>query len=107
MRILTTFILAWSATAYAIGPMDTILADAQSEAFAIKKSCIDTPPVTSPQIAWCTGHYATYVGYLTQLQAPNPLTINLGLDGYVSPYAWSVYDICRYEPGRLINDGIC
>ena len=104
---LSLLLFAWSATVYAIGPMDTILANAQSAALTIKKSCIDKPPVTSPQIIWCNNQYATYVGDLTQLQSPNPLTINLGLDGYVSPYAWSAYDICKYEPGRLINDGIC
>ena len=107
MKKLVILLIPMTINAFALSPLDATLANAKSEAISIKNTCILTPPVTSPQIIWCNSHYSTYVNYLKVLQAPMPLTINLGTDGYVSPYAWSPYDICMYEPGRLINEGIC
>ncbi len=108
MKNLAIFLIAVSSYSYAIvDPLETTLIKAKNEAVSVKVTCIDTPPVTSQQVAWCHSHYSIYTNYLTQLQAPNPLTVNLGNDGYTSPYSWSPYDICRYEPGRLINEGLC
>ena len=108
MEKLTVILLAGiMMQCFAANPMNEVVATAQNEAAAIKTSCIDVPPVTSPQLIWCSSHYSAYVKDLTTLQMPMPLTPNTGTDGYISPYSGSPYDICIYEPGRLINTVLC
>ena len=108
MKKLTVILLTGiTVQCFAINPLDGLVTTAQNEAAAIKMYCIDAPPVTSPQVIWCSGHYSVYVNDLTNLQLPKPLTLNTGIDGYISPYSSSLYDICRYEPGRVINTVIC
>ena len=108
MKKLTVILLTGiTVQCFAINPLDGLVTTAQNEAEAIKMYCIDAQPVTSPQVIWCTGHDSVYVNDLTNLQLPKPLTLNTGIDGYISPYSSSLYDICRYEPGRVINTVIC
>lgn len=107
MRKLVIFFILVAMKAFAVIPNEVALANAKDEAVSIKSSCISMPPVTPAQVNWCNAHLAIYINYLAILQAPFSLTINIGTDGYISPYIWSPYDICKYEPGRLINEGLC
>lgn len=74
------------------------LVAAHAAGMSVYNSCILIPPVTKPQIAICEGLQRSYYATLVSANAPLPLIIN----PYPSPYSWSPYDICRYEPSVLI-----
>lgn len=82
-------------------PVDeALLTTAKVTGTTIFASCILTPPVdpTGSQQAMCVGLYATYVAKEQALNTPLPLMIAKD----PSPYAWSPFDICRFETGHLI-----
>lgn len=74
------------------------LVAAHAAGMNVYNRCILIPPVTKPQIAICNGLQSTYYATLVSANSPLPLLIN----PYPSPYSWSPYDICRYEPSVLI-----
>jgi hypothetical protein len=87
-----------AATVFA-DPVDEALLDSsQAQGTHIYQACIVTPPVTAPQKAICAGLYSTYISSLTTLNLPYPLIPTIDPD----PYAWSPYDICRYETGHVV-----
>jgi hypothetical protein len=61
-------------------------------------TCILTPPTTPEQITICTALYAVYVASLQVLNAPLPLIPSI----IPSPYAWSSFDVCKYEPTHFV-----
>ena len=80
-------------------PIDEALILAASSAGnKVYFGCIVTPPVTSAQKAICAGLYTTYNTALRAVNATLPLVPSLDPD----PYAWSPYDICRYETGHIV-----
>jgi hypothetical protein len=95
-----------SSVSYADLISDTALtATAHGQAQSIKSGCIDSPPITPWQISWCTSTYGSYTANLQTLNLPYP--ISTSTDGYVSPYSWSPYDICRFETGRVVSMDLC
>ncbi|MDQ5921821.1 MAG: hypothetical protein QG673_1880 [Pseudomonadota bacterium] len=83
---------------YATGIDETLLLAAKTQGSNVYYACIVTPPVTPQQQAYCSGLYVTYMVNITALNAPYPLVVSLDPD----PYAWSPYDICKYEVGHMI-----
>jgi hypothetical protein len=85
---------------YAVTPVidEAQLLAARSAGNAVFHGCIETPPVTPAQAGVCAGLYGTYVATLTALNAPYPLVSTTS----PSPYSWSPYDICRFEPSHFV-----
>lgn len=74
------------------------LAASHAAGMHVYTSCILTPPLTHAQVVMCEGLQRVYEASLVQAAAPMPLSMNT----YPSPYSWSPFDICRYEPSVLI-----
>jgi len=84
--------------AFAGGIDEAMLASAATQGSAVYYNCIVTPPISAEQQAICAALYAKYVATLAVLNAPYPLIPSLDPD----PYAWSPYDICRFEAGHIV-----
>lgn len=93
-------ILAFSSVinAFAGGIDEVELALAATEGTIVYYTCIATPPVSVDQQAVCLALYTKYVATITAINAPYPLVPSIDAD----PYAWSPYDICRYEVGHIV-----
>lgn len=89
-----------SANAIVSGAIDAEanLVAAHAAGMHVYTSCILIPPVTKPQIIACDALNRTYEATLTAASAPLPLSPNM----FPSPFSWSPYDICRYEPSILV-----
>jgi len=94
------FFLAYQGFCLSLAPDYVSLAVAGQKAKILLVTCL-VPNLEPSLQAYCSKEYGLYVASLTALAVPLPLQINL--DGYVSPFAWSPYDICRFEVGRMIN----
>ena len=69
-------------------------------------TCIHTAGGPTPDSqAKCATEFGNYNAALILLN--NGKILEPNHDGYVSPFNWSQYDICEFQVGRLINDGIC
>ena len=79
---------------------EIIMAKTRTQGRLVYTTCIVTPPLTPPQQAYCGSIYASYVSSQQALNAPLPLM--LAMDQ--SPYSWSQYDVCRYEPSQMAFD---
>lgn len=79
-------------------PNEGLLASTHAVGSMVYASCILTPPVTDVQTSYCVGIYAAYISQSQTLTAPLPMLVSKE----PSPYAWSPYDICRFEVGNLI-----
>lgn len=94
------FLLVIKAFSIPPAPNYMSLAVAQKKAAILLTTCL--VPNLQPELqAYCSKEYALYLTNLAALAAPMPLQFNP--DGYVSPFIWSPYDICRFEVGRMIN----
>lgn len=102
MKRITLLIIAigFVLNAYAIAPVvdEAQLLAARSAGNAVFHGCIETPPATPAQAGVCAGLYGSYVATLTALNAPYPLVSTTS----PSPYSWSPYDICRFEPSHFV-----
>ncbi|MCE3268066.1 MAG: hypothetical protein K0R49_318 [Burkholderiales bacterium] len=88
---------ASSATASPI--MDEVLLNiSRVKGSVVYTTCILTPPTTPVQVAACVALYGAYVVSLQALNAPFPLVPTTTL----SPYIWSPYDVCKYEPTHFV-----
>ncbi len=99
------FFYCFSTCSLAIAVSDALVIGCRVEAEGIVAACIIIPPVTPEQEALCLELYTNYRACLVSLQEPLPLSVNKA--GYISPYAESPYDICKWEVARLINDVVC
>ncbi len=91
------FILVNSAIASPV--IDEVLLNvARVKGTAVYTACILTPPSTLAQAAACVALYAVYIASLQAVNAPFPLVISTT----PSPYLWSPYDVCRYEPTHSV-----
>ena len=80
-------------------PVDEgLLTTAKATGAKVYFACIVTPPVNTAKKAICRGLYNSYMAALTAVNAPLPLVVSVDPD----PYAWSPYDICRYETGHVV-----
>ncbi len=80
-------------------PIDEALLDsAYGQGVNIYNTCIAIPPVSPQAVSYCTTIYSVYVATLTELNAPYALVSVTN----VSPYAWSPFDICRYEVTQMV-----
>ena len=77
---------------------ESLLASTNAVGTSIYASCILTPPTNDVQTSICVGMYATYMTQSQTLTAPLPMLVSKE----PSPYAWSPYDICRFEVGNII-----
>ena len=92
------FLAISSIECYANTPDEVLLQAAKSSGITVYHACIETPPVTAEQVAVCTNLYGNYVTALTTVNMPEKLIPSIDPD----PYAWSPYDICRYETGHIV-----
>lgn len=83
---------------------EALLVSTISQGTNIFYTCIVVPPVTPHQNALCASLYSGYITSLTTLNEPYPLILSVDPD----PYAWSTYDVCRYETEHTIfgNQGV-
>ena len=80
-------------------PVDEgLLENAKLSGSIVYTSCILNPPTTDAQSAYCVGAYNTYLVNSQALNAPLPIK----LSKEPSPYAWSQFDICKYEVGNVV-----
>jgi hypothetical protein len=77
---------------------EALLNIARIKGAAVYTACILSPPSTPAQAAACVALYAVYVASLQAVNAPFPLVISTT----PSPYLWSPYDVCRYEPTHFV-----
>ncbi|MCC2624315.1 MAG: hypothetical protein K0R14_188 [Burkholderiales bacterium] len=77
---------------------EALLNVARVKGVAVYTACIMTPPSTPAQAAACAALYAIYVASLQAVNAPFPLVVSTT----PSPYLWSPYDVCRYEPTHFV-----
>lgn len=83
---------------YAIIPNEALLLSCQKQGCTIYTSCIMIPPITIHQASYCSVLYAKYLTCLQALNAPLPMLQS----HHPSPYAWSPYDICRFETATVV-----
>lgn len=91
-------LLLLSGSIFAGGLTESVLDGARAVGINIYYSCIVNPPSHPDQQGYCVELYATYVSKEQILNALLPLVPSKD----PSPYAWSPYDICRFEVGHLI-----
>jgi hypothetical protein len=96
MKVVLFLLLSGSVVASSLN--ESALAVAKAVGTNVYFSCIVNPPSNPDQQGYCAGLYATYVLKEQILNAPLPLVPSKD----PSPYAWSPYDICRFEVGHLI-----
>jgi hypothetical protein len=99
-NLIIIFLIVVNLTANAVVPAvdEAQLLATRSAGKTVYSSCILTPPVTNAQKLVCEGLYNTYKSALTLLNAPFPLIASID----PSPYTWSPYDICKYEPAHFV-----
>jgi hypothetical protein len=99
MKLVIKFILLFGlATAFANPINEALLLTAKTKGISVYATCVVSPPVDPTQQAVCVTLYTAYIVSLQALNAPLPLVLSLN----PSPYAWSPYDVCRYEPTPLV-----
>ena len=105
MKLVLIILLFKISTVLAITSIDeeALLISCQTLGHSIYHSCIATPPATSSQVSYCTSTYSSYSKCLQGLNAPLPMLIATS----PSPYSWSPYDICRYEPAFVAMFDLC
>lgn len=96
-KIIFSSLLLVALTAYA-EISDVELKAAQKTGKIVYTSCILVPPLTKPQIAYCSKLYSKYVSQLGAVAAP----AILGLSQEKSPYFISPYDVCRYDASHFV-----
>ena len=79
---------------------EALLAASKDKGTVVYTTCILTPPVTPEQTTICVALYTTYISSLQALNAPFPLIPSTT----PSPYIWSPYDVCKYEPTHFVFD---
>lgn len=81
---------------------EALVASAYVQGANIYNTCIATPPVDPDLVAYCTSIYTAYVMTLNSVNAPLPILPAVD----PSPYAWSPYDICRYEVAHMVFNSV-
>lgn len=96
--------LASTTSVYGVSTINNVLLlKCQTLGHLIFNSCIVVPPTTIEQTAYCTTIYLSYNSCLQLLNNPLPMIITRE----PSPFTWSPYDICRFEPANLAMFDLC
>lgn len=77
---------------------EALMAVAHSDGITVYTTCIVTPPTDPIKEAACLVLYNKFQASLQAVNAPFPIVPSLT----PSPYAWSPYDICRYETSHFV-----
>ena len=87
-------------TCYAGVENEVLLQTARTVGITQFQQCILNQPETDPQRAFCDGLRVAYTYALQALNAPDPLLPTKD----ISQYAWSPWDVCRYEVTHFVFD---
>ena len=97
-KLLLVTLLTSIVYCYADPASEALIAVAKAKGQVVYSACIVTPPIEPDQIAFCTTAYAIYLSSLQAVNAPLPIAPALT----PSPYAWSPYDLCRFETSHFV-----
>lgn len=96
-------LLAILANSSIASPIDEAeLISAYNQGVTIYHTCIVPPPSDPTTAAYCSTIYTIYVATLATLNAPFPIIVSID----PSPYAWSPYDICKYEVAHMVFNSV-
>jgi hypothetical protein len=100
-------LLIYSKLGYAVSIINTtdeaLVLACQTKGYMLYHSCVEVPPITTEQVAWCTSLKLAYITCLRIINTPYPLVISTDPD----PYSMSPFTPCTYETGHSILYTIC
>lgn len=82
---------------------EALLLSCQTDGHTLYSNCVIKPPTSPDEVAACSALKIKYLGCLTKLTIPYPLTPSQDLD----PYSYSPFTPCKFEIGHLILFDIC